>query len=51
MINIKNSIINIRMNKIRKKKFKRFNKKVNRIININKNNSKYSETEKASKFD
>lgn len=46
MINIKNSIINIRMNKIRKKKFKRFNKKVNRIININKNNSKYSETEK-----
>lgn len=46
MINIKNTIINIRMNKIRKKKFKRFNKKVNRIININKNNSKYSETEK-----
>lgn len=46
MINIKNFIINIRMNKIRKKKFKRFNKKVNRIINTNKNNFKYSETEK-----
>lgn len=45
-INLKIKIINFRMKKIMKKKFKRFNKKVNRIINANKNNSKYSETEK-----
>lgn len=32
--------------KIKKREFIRFNKKVKRIININKNNSKYSETEK-----
>lgn len=36
----------INIKKIRKREFIRFNKKVNRIININKNNSKYSETEK-----
>lgn len=38
--------IMINIKKIRKREFIRFNKKVNRIININKNNSKYSETEK-----
>ena len=34
------------MNRKEKREFWSFNKKVNRIININKNNSKYSETEK-----